>query len=534
MRKFIKTAGILLLLGTLFRPSGILAEDTKISSEQLERLLNRLEQAEKRIQELEETKPVTPPPTPQAEPQRETIPLLPPRLERAAGGLDDSEEMLINNYTDDSGSPAFETRLSTLEEDWKKFSESEQEKKAKDANKATTMKITGRIHLDGWNFSDSTPGIAAFNNPADPMDPENNLEFRRLRLGFAGDIKDNMLYKLEFDFDDANDPTIKDAYIGWNDLPVFQTLLIGNQKRPLGMDHLNSSRFNWFLERPLVIEAFNQDARRLGIAAYGVSEEETWNWRYGIYELENIANDSGYAGDAGQYSLNARLAGTPWYDETSGGRGYLHLGIADMWAKPDGDPSATASNNNEARFRTRPEARSGSVRWLDTGAIAGADWFNTLGLEAMLTVGSFSVVSEYQVTYVGRGATGPDLTFEGAYVEAGYFLTGEYQPINRRTGTIERVKPLENFFWVNTCDGETGGGWGAWQVIARYSYLDLSDGDITGGDERNFTAGMVWWWNSHARMQFNYIHAQIDDRGPIDGYTDGRSDIFGVRFSVDF
>ncbi|HBL47360.1 MAG TPA: ATPase, partial [Planctomycetaceae bacterium] len=102
MRKFIKTAGILLLLGTLFRPSGILAEDTKISSEQLERLLNRLEQAEKRIQELEESKPVTPPPTPQPEPQRETIPLLPPRLERAAGGLDDSDEMLINNYTDDS------------------------------------------------------------------------------------------------------------------------------------------------------------------------------------------------------------------------------------------------------------------------------------------------------------------------------------------------------------------------------------------------------------------------------------------------
>lgn len=532
MRTFMKTAGFLFLLGTLFQSPRLFAEDTTISSDQLERLLNRLEAAEKRIQELEETEQSKKVQTPPPAPAPKTTP--PPQLENVGGGLDDSEQLLINEFNRVSEDSVLESRLSTLEEDWKKFAESEQAKKAKEASKETTMKITGRIHLDGWNFTNSTPGIAAFNNPADPMDPANNLEFRRLRLGFAGDIKDNMLYKLEFDLDDANDPTIKDAYIGWNDLPVFQTLLIGNQKRPLGMDHLNSSRFNTFLERPLVIEAFNQDARRLGIAAYGVSEDETWNWRYGIYELENIANDSGYAGDAGQYSINGRLAGTPWYDETSGGRGYLHLGIADMWAKPDGDVSSPGANSNEARFRTRPEARTGSVRWLDTGRIAGANWFNTLGLEAMLNIGSFSVVSEYQVTYLGRGATGPDLTFEGAYVQAAYFLTGEYQPINRRTGTIARVKPLENFFLVNTCDGETASGWGAWQVAARYSYLDLSDDNITGGDERNFTFGLVWWWNSHARMQFNYIHAQIDDRGPIDGYTGGRSDIFGVRFSVDF
>ncbi|WP_417381810.1 OprO/OprP family phosphate-selective porin [Gimesia sp.] len=525
MRTFIKMAGILLLLGAMFHSSSVLAEDTKISSEQLDRLLNRLEQAEKRIQELEQTKPVTPPPAP--------VPSLPPQLERAAGGLDDSDEMLINNYNDDSDSPAFETRLSTLEEDWKKFSESEQEKKAKDASKATTLKVFGRIHLDGWNFSDSTPGIDSFNDPTDPTDPQNRVGFRRVRIGVSGDIKDNMLYKFEYDFADPGDPAFKDVYMGWKDLPVFQTLLIGNQKRPLGMDHLNSSRYNWFMERPLVIEAFNQDARRLGICAYGVSEDETWNWRYGIFNLEDVSKDGAYVGDAGQYSINGRFAGTPWYDETSDGRGYLHLAIADMWAKPDGSPSATATNVNEARFRTRPEARTGS-RWIDTGGIAGADWFNTLGFEAMLNVGSFGVVSEYQVTQVGRGASGSDLTFQGAYVEAGYFLTGEYQPIDRKSGTIGRVKPLENFFLVKTCDGETGGGWGAWQVVARYSYLDLSDGNITGGDETNFTFGMNWWWNSHSRVQFNYIHAQIDDRGPINGYTGGRSDIFGARFMVDF
>lgn len=529
MRTFMKLTGIILLAGVIVPSPSVFAEDPKLSSDQLERLLERLETAEKRIQELEQQKQKkreeqiqTPPPAP----------ALPPHLKNVGGGLDDSEQLLINNFA--AGNEDLANRLSTLEEDWKKFSESEQEKKAKDASKATTLKVFGRIHLDSWNFSDSTPGIAAFNNPPDPMDPENRFEFRRLRIGVSGDIKDNMLYKFEYDFGNPGNPAFKDVYMGWKDLPVFQTLLVGNQKRPLGMDHLNSSRYNTFLERPLVIEAFNEDARRLGICAYGVSEDETWNWRYGIFNLENIAGDGQYVGDAGQMSVNGRLAGTPWYDETSGGRGYLHLGIADMWANPDGDATGSGTDNNEARFRTRPEARSGNTRWLDTGRIAGATWFNTLGFEAMLNVGSFSVVSEYQVTHVGRGSSGSDLTFEGAYVQAAYFLTGEYQPIDRKSGTIGRVKPLENFFLVNTCDGDTASGWGAWQVAARYSYLDLSNGNITGGDERNWTLGLVWWWNSHARMQFNYIHAEIDDRGPIDGYTGGKSDIFGTRFMVDF
>jgi len=56
MRKIIKWAGCLLLLGTIFPSLSVFAEDTKLSSDQLERLLERLETAEKRIQELEHQK----------------------------------------------------------------------------------------------------------------------------------------------------------------------------------------------------------------------------------------------------------------------------------------------------------------------------------------------------------------------------------------------------------------------------------------------------------------------------------------------
>ncbi len=151
----------------------------------------------------------------------------------------------------------------------------------------------------------------------------------------------------------------------------------------------------------------------------------------------------------------------------------------------------------------------------------------------MFNMGAFSVVGEYQNTWLQRDG-GLDLFFHGAYVYVAYFLTGEHQPFDRATGTIARVEPLENFFLVRRCGGGTGHGWGAWQIAARFSYLDLSDADIRGGDQRNFTLGFNWLWNAYARMQFNYIYGEIKERGPVAGQTEGDYQILGTRFMVDF
>ena len=346
-----------------------------------------------------------------------------------------------------------------------------------------------------------------------------------------------MLYRMQIDFHSPDDGEMKDIYVGFNDLPFLQTLLIGNQKRPLGLDHLNSSRFNIFIERPLVVEAFNEDARRLGIAAYGVSDDEVYNWRYGAYALENMVDDGSIVGDSRQWSLNARLASTPWYDEASGGRGYFHWAIAGMAAKPDGDVQPGDTNRNQGRFRTRAELRSDS-RWIDTGAIAGADWYEILGLESMFNYGPLHIVGEYQFNWMQRDnttpGTGPDLHFHGAYIQVAYMLTGEHMPMNRRTGTLARIKPFENFFMVDRCCGGKGGGWGAWQIAARYSYLDLTDNDIAGGVENNGTLGLVWYMSDHASFQFNAIYGDIQDHAPIGGFTSGHFTALGTRLRLNF
>ena len=228
----------------------------------------------------------------------------------------------------------------------------------------STMKVSGRVHFDTWGFDDLDPTIGVFESgdSTDPSDPDNRLGFRRLRFGVAGNIRDNMRYKIEMEFAGGNASEFRDAYLGWTDLPILQTLLLGNQKRPYGLDHLNSSRYNVFLERPFVIEANNQDARRLGLASYGVSENEAWNWRYGVYNQENVQSTGNYTADHLQLEITGRLANTIWYDEISGGRGYAH------WAVSGTHADSTPGPDNEARWRTRPEARS-RARWINTGFV---------------------------------------------------------------------------------------------------------------------------------------------------------------------
>ena len=477
------------------------------------------------------------------------LPAVRPAAAHPAYGVSVLDDEALDEANDNDATADFDKRLSALEKAWQKDAEAAAKKK-KDAASKPTYKMNGRIHLDYWNFTDSSPGIGFFENPdddpTDPMDPvdfgedpEDRILFRRIRLEMSGDILDTMNYRIQLDFHAPDAGEMKDVYIGFSELPVLGKLLIGNQKRPLGLDHLNSSRYNIFIERPLVVEAFNEDARRIGVCSYNVSEDERYNFRLGFFALENMVRDGLITGDSAQFSGNARLASTPWYDETSGGRGYFHWAVSGMIARPDGNNFVGETNSNEARFRTRAELRSDS-RWINTGRIAGAQYYEILGLESILNLGPLQVVSEYQNNWVQRDDVtvpgAPDLHFHGAYVYVAYMLTGEHMPIKRSAGVLDRIRPFEDFFLVRTRGGGCGGGWGAWQLALRYSYLDLSDGDIAGGVENNLTGGLVWYWNAFASLQFNAIYGDINSRDPTDhnGFTAGHFTALGTRFRIMF
>lgn len=433
---------------------------------------------------------------------------------------------------------SLETKNQNLENDY-----NELKKKLKNASYSghgwATMKVNGRVHADHWAFPGDSPGVNIFENNDPAISPQDRIGFRRLRFGVKGDLWKTMLYKIEIEFAGGNKTEFRDAYLGWKDLPILQKLLVGNQKRPYGLDHLNSSRYNVFIERPFVIESINQDARRFGIQSYGVSEDEVWNWRYGVFNQRLIQDEGNYISDHYQMEVAGRLANTFWYDETSGGRGYGHWAVSGTAANPDGS-NLPGRATNEARFRHRPEARTVN-RWIDTGTIDGADNYQVLGLENVWNSGPLQLVGEYQNLWLDRNG-GSDLHFDGGYFYASYFLTGEHIPWDREDGILGRVEPFENFFLVNTCCEGVRGGWGAWQVAYRWSYANFSDADVLGGRGQSHTLGLNWHWNPYARMQFNAIYGEIDDREGFDdadpqnslGAVSGHYTVLGTRFMVDF
>ena len=116
-----------------------------------------------------------------------------------------------------------------------------------------------------------------------------------------------------------------------------------------------------------------------------------------------------------------------------------------------------------------------------------------------------------------------DPVFQSWYAYASWFVTGENRNYTPSKAIFERVRPKANFL-----DGK--GGFGAWELTARVSSLDLIDEAIDGRRMLDLTAGVNWYLNPMTRIMLNYIHSEVDRRGG----DVGGANIFAMRFQVDF
>jgi phosphate-selective porin OprO/OprP len=331
---------------------------------------------------------------------------------------------------------------------------------------------------------------------------ENDVRFRRARLKLEGTIYKIFDFKFQYGFVDGNSG-IKDAYIAVRKVPFLQRIQVGQFKEPFSLERLTSSNNVTFMERSL--QSGLEPRRNPGIGAYMHFLDKRMTAAMGAFR---IANGLGEAFSGGSpYSLAARVTGLPWYEDK--GEKLLHLGMSYAFDFRNGD---------EIRIRQRPSTKFGP-RLVDTGKFITND-IVYLDPEIALVLGPLSVQAEYLHTFLNQQYIG-DPQFTGWYVETSYFLTGEHRPYSRREAKFKRLKPHHNFGW-----GE-GSGWGAFQVAARVSQLDLNSGDVDGGRMQDVTFGLNWYLNPVVRVMFNYVYGDREDEP-------GSENVYQLRFQTSF
>lgn len=148
-----------------------------------------------------------------------------------------------------------------------------------------------------------------------------------------------------------------------------------------------------------------------------------------------------------------------------------------------------------------------------------AEKANLVGVEVALVVSPFHAQGEYMVMAVDGKDRGAAPTFDGYYVQAGYFLTSEHRKYSKKSGTFGRLTPRENYNFRT-------GGLGSWEIAFRMSQLDLNDSRIRGGRLTDYSAALNWYLNPNVRLMMNMIRADLDGIGD--------ANIGQMRMQVDF
>lgn len=409
-----------------------------------------------------------------------------------------------------------EDRVAALEKELNKAIEAEEKAKAQ-ASQKFSAKIFGRINADAITFDQDEA------NKATLGDIPNGTDLRRLRLGVMGEGFEILSYRLDVDFvtnDPATQkrPTVFDCYLQVQELPVLGNVRVGHFREPFSLERMDSTNDIPYLERSLPVNTF-APFRNLGLMAFDHSEARDITWALGTFR-DNSNEFAEDLSESGGQAVTGRATWLPWYDEPSEGRYLLHLGASFSWRD---------ARDEQKRFSQTPEAilhedATSTPRFIDTGVFATGT-YQIYGMEASTVCGPWSVQAECLGTFVDQlGA--PNLFFHGYYVEAMWFLTGENRNYNRDLAIYEAVTPFSSFFPVRTADGICT-GWGAWELMARYSWITLDDENIEGGELANVTLGVNWYLATRTRVTFNYIHALLD-RNAIES----EANIFGTRFQV--
>lgn len=324
------------------------------------------------------------------------------------------------------------------------------------------LTLGGRLHLD------------AVVSGSDVTNIEDEVDIRRLRLDATVEIGDD--WRAKFDTDVGGISTgLRNVWLSYSGIDNL-TIRAGNFTTPFLGERQKSSNNLKFLERSL--SAALAPNFRAGASA--------------TYVGDKIAVTAAYVGNA----IDAGDDRQPREDGTS-------LVGKMVWA-PIRERSKTlfaaaAIDHRDlkvgarTRVRSTPEFGLSFTRLIDTGNLRNVDGYTNIAVEGGFAQGPFVVSGQYLRRFNDSTDLG-NPEFSGGSFEAAYVLTGERQRFSLSSGSFGAIRP--------------SGKWGAVELAARISFLDLEDGPVTGGKEMNISMGANWYLGKNVKIALNYVHAR--------------------------
>lgn len=415
----------------------------------------------------------------------------------------------------------------------------------------TTPDGTIEMKLRGYLQLDSRYWLA--DNRDDDTD---TFLLRRVRPIIEGTVYKNFYYRLMADFA-SNAVTLQDGYGEWRQFP-YARVGFGKMKTPLGLEQLASASELEFVERGLPRNLIpNRDfGMVLTGDLFGERLSYTLGGFNGVPDLANI----GASDNNDDKDFVGRLFALPfknWYGPLQG----LGLGISGSYGKEEFSLASNSVNPALGSYVTPGQQRF--FRYRTTSAttdVVAADGktvnvpLTTVLANTTVADGTryrimpqaywywrqFGLFGEYvqSAQEVAFGTHRDTLANDAWQLQGFWVLTGE-------DASYRGVKPSRNF-------DPLGGGWGAWELVARVSDLQIDKDAFRGvtpsgagnafADPRQsaqrataWALGLNWYLNRNFKVNLDYENTWFNGGGggstrvPLDRETER---VLFTRFQI--
>ena len=261
---------------------------------------------------------------------------------------------------------------------------------------------------------------------------------------------------------------------------LWGNLFIGRSKEGFSLNKVMVGYDGWTMERATINDA-SIPILADGIKWLGYAPKHKFLWNVGYFN-DILSKGQSYSTYSSQEV--GRFAFLPILNDSD----VLHLGVNLRYGKPV---------DNQLRLKSRPEAFPAPY-FVDTGSFPSDSTFMA-GYEAYYRKQRWLFGSEYWWVNVSSTAAN-DPVFHGGDVVATYLFNDASRVYNTVGGYFRPPSPKRPVF---------DGGPGAWELVLRYSYIDLDSQTVRGGKFWRFTPMVNWHMSDNVRLEFGYGYGHL-------------------------